>query len=268
MSKRPSRIVSIAALTVITLFAPPLFRIAVDGDVWARDWRSASLTPAGFAPQPGAHAPAVVQAYAASVVGWRGAVADHCWIAVKAAGADHYRRYEVIGYRLGRTGSALVESDTAAPDQKWYGSQPRLLQDIRGADAEKIIAALPAAVASYPYAKTYRMWPGPNSNTFIAHVAREIPALRLALPGTAIGKDYTGFSVLTSAPSGTGFQISLGGLFGVTLAGKEGLEVNILGLVVGANPMALAITLPGFGRIPSRSNWTHGQDNDLDRTAQ
>jgi hypothetical protein len=131
-----------------------------------------------------------------------------------------------------------------------------LLQDIRGPEAEAVIAALPAAVASYPYPTTYQVWPGPNSNTFIAHIGREIPGLRLALPGNAIGKDFTGWNLVASAPSGTGFQISLAGIVGVMLAGKEGLEVNVLGLVFGANPLNLAITLPSVGRLPASDDWT------------
>ena len=244
------------ALVIATLLAGLLLRIVFDTGAQAKDWRTASSEPAGWAPAPDAYAPALVQAYCAPAFSWRGAFSVHCWIAAKPSGASQYRRYEVIGYRLRRTGSAVIETDTATPDREWYGSRPKLLQDIRGAEAEKIIATLPAAVASYPYPSEYRVWPGPNSNTFIAHVAREVPELRLALPGNAIGKDYVRGKVLAPAPSGTGFQISVAGLFGVLLAEEEGFEVNILGLVIGAHPMNLAITIPGVGRIPFKSDWT------------
>ena len=261
MLKLLTLLMSGLALVITTLLAGSLLRIAFDSGVQARDWRTASSEPVRWAPAPDAYAPAVVQAYAAPAVSWRGAFADHSWIAVKPAGASHYRRYEVIGYRLRRTGSALVETEKTTPDRAWYGAPPKLLQDIRGAEAEKIIAALPAVVAAYPNARTYRVWPGPNSNTFIAYLAREIPELRLALPGKAIGKDYMGWKVLAPAPSGTGFQFSIAGLFGVLLAQEEGSEVNILGLVIGADPMHLAITIPGVGRIPSQSDWTTGERN-------
>jgi hypothetical protein len=64
-------------------------------------------------------------------------------------------------------------TDTRAADAEWYGAAPSVLADARGPRAEAIIARLPAAVASYPHAKSYAMWPGPNSNTFTAHLARE-----------------------------------------------------------------------------------------------
>lgn len=244
---------AIAALAMATV---PLLRVALDSDVQAQDWRTASRAPAGWAPAPEDFAPAIVQAYCAQAVRWRGSFGDHCWIAAKPAGAIQYRRYEVIGFRLRRLGTSVIISDTTTPDRRWYGAFPKLVQDLRGAQAETVIAALPDAVAAYPNAQTYRVWPGPNSNTFIAFVARKIPEFELALPGKALGKDYLGWNVLASAPSGTGFQFSLGGLFGVLLAQKEGLEISILGLVVGINPFSPSVTIPGAGRIPFQADWT------------
>jgi len=106
------------------------------------------------------------------------------------------------------------------------------------------------AVESYPYRDVYRTWPGPNSNTFVAHVARSVPDLRLELPPTAIGKDFLPNGDLAGrAPSGTGFQLSLYGVFGVLLALHEGVELNLLGLSFGVDVGAPAIKLPGLGRI-------------------
>src|SRR6185295_19235111 len=97
-------------------------------------------------------------------------------------------------------------------------------------------AKLPAAAASYPYAQTYSAWPGPNSNTFVAHLGRQIPELRLDLPSTAIGKDYLpDGAVFARTPSGTGYQVSLSGLLGVLVGQDEGLELNLLGLVTGVD---------------------------------
>ena len=59
-----------------------------------------------------------------------------------------------------------------------------------------------------------------------------LPELKLDLPPTAIGKDYLGSSLIKKAPSGTGFQFSLGGLLGVLASWEVGLEVNIFGLVL------------------------------------
>ena len=107
-------------------------------------------------------------------------------------------------------------------------------------------------MAAYPHNTSggYRVWPGPNSNSFVAHVLRAIPEAGIALPPTAIGKDFRdGARVFGLTPSRTGLQLSLAGLLGITLAWVEGVEINILGLVAGFDLRRPAIKIPGFGRI-------------------
>ena len=108
-----------------------------------------------------------------------------------------------------------------------------------------------AAALSYPYRTQYRAWPGPNSNSFTAWVGRAVPELRLDLPPTAVGNDYLGpLSFVARAPSGTGYQFSFFGRFGLLAAREEGLEINLLGLNFGIDPLAPALRLPGVGSVP------------------
>ena len=145
-------------------------------------------------------------------------------------------------------------SEPDFPDRYWYGNQPELLVDFRGAQAEQLLPKVLAAVKSYPYPDSYKTWPGPNSNTFTAHIGRSVPELGLVLPVTAIGKDYVPLSqVFTRAPSGTGYQVSLLGLLGGLVGLEEGIEVNVLGLVVGLDFTPPAIKLPGIGNFPPRN---------------
>ena len=74
-----------------------------------------------------------------------------------------------------------------------------------------------------------------------------VPELAMDLPATAIGKDYLGNALVSSAPSGSGFQLSLGGLLGIAASGVDGLELNLLGLNFGISPSG--IKLPLIGRI-------------------
>ena len=221
---------------------------AVAGRVTAQDWRTASQEPVGLAPEPAAHREAVVQVYAARVIGWRGVFGVHTWIAVKSAAAREYTVYEIIGWRLRWQDTALAIRHRA-PDARWFGAEPELIAEKRGPAAAELIPRIDAAARAYPWAGEYVMWPGPNSNTFTAWVLRAVPELGADLPPTAIGKDYRGAKLVGSAPSGRGFQFSLFGLAGITASGVEGLEVNLLGLTFGVNPFDPALKLPLVGRI-------------------
>jgi len=212
------------------------------------DWRTASREPVGLAPDPAAHPEAVIQVYAARTVGWRGVFGVHSWVAVKPARASEYTVYEVIGWKL-RWDDTAVSIRSREPDGRWFGNEPELLADKRGAAADALIARIDEAAKSYPYAAEYSAWPGPNSNTFTAWITREVPELRVDLPPTAIGKDYLGSSVIASAPSGSGGQFSVAGVLGVTLSSVEGLELNLLGLTFGLDPWPPAIKLPMLGRL-------------------
>ena len=107
-----------------------------------------------------------------------------------------------------------------------------------------------AAVARYPYARTYTIWPGPNSNTFTAEIGRQVPELRLELPPIAIGKDYLpGGAVVGWTPSRTGVQLSLFGMLGLALGLEEGVELNLLGFVLGVDFNDFALKLPGLGTL-------------------
>jgi Protein of unknown function (DUF3750) len=246
-----ARIAAWLLLFVTLLLAGPLLTLALGRVPLHGDWRAASHRSTGLAPDPATYREAVVQVYASRTFGWRGAFAVHCWLAAKSRDARSYTRYEVIGWYARDGGSSVSVSDSGAPDGEWYGAAPALLRDLRGADAEKVIAELPAAIAGYPFATTYRAWPGPNSNTFLAHLGREIPALELTLPSNAIGKDYLPVGqILSRTPSGTGFQLSLSGVFGVSVGLDEGLELNVLGLVVGFDLRHPALKVPGIGRVP------------------
>jgi hypothetical protein len=159
-------------------------------------------------------------------------------------------RYAIMSrrWRLRRTGSAVTIANRPA-DARWFGSKPKLIAQRRGADVDELIVRIDRAVAAYPYAGTYRVWPGPNSNTFIAYLLRALPELRADLPATAIGKDYLGTELVATAPSGTGMQFNVFGVLGALAAVEEGLELNVLGLTFGIDPLDAALKLPVAGEL-------------------
>ena len=237
---------ALLSLTLTVVTAMSFFSVIKNG--FSQDWRTASRASAGLAPDSATTPEAVVQVYAARAVRWRGYFGVHTWISAKRENAERYTVYEVIGFRLYSGGSAVVVHNRP-PDGRWFGAEPELLRELRGPGVEQIIDRIEKAVDDYPYAQSYVIWPGPNSNTFVAFIARQIPELALDLPPTAIGKDYLGPNVVARAASGTGYQFSLFGLLGLTLAKEEGLEVNLLGLTFGIDAAEPAVKLPFVGRL-------------------
>ncbi len=234
---------------ILSLLAGPIYVAAFGPINYNSDWRTASRESMGIAPNPVSLEEAIVQVYSARAFNWRGVFGVHMWISTKTKGATEYETHQVLGWQKYR-GLPVVVSKADQPDRSWYGHTPDVVAEFRGAQAEKLIPQILKAVESYPYPDTYRVWPGPNSNTFIAWIARHVPELRLQLPATAIGKDYlTNGDLIADAPSGSGKQVALFGVLGATLAKEEGLEMNILGLSFGVDWNDRALILPGVDRI-------------------
>ena len=236
-------------LLMIIMLIGPLLALAGGTVRLGQDWRTADRSSAGIVPPPADTPEAIVSVWAARTFNWRGLFAVHTWIATKPADAPHYTVHQVIGWR-GRGGGNVVVSAPDDPDRAWYGQPPRLVKELRGPGAASAIPRIIEAVNAYPYTHYYRLWPGPNSNTFTSFVVRRVPELSIELPVTAIGKDYLeGGRLFAAAPGGPGFQVSLFGLIGVLAGVEEGIEINVLGLVFGIDPLGPAIKLPAIGRI-------------------
>jgi hypothetical protein len=154
------------------------------------EWYTASRASAGIAPDPLFTREAVLQIYGADTWGWRGWFAIHTWIVVKRTDEEFYTLYDVVGWRgiHGQQGVLLIQQDV--PDRYWYGARPRLLLSRQGAEVDALIDAVDQAARAYPWKHAYKAFPGPNSNTFTAWVARQVPDLELDLPWSAIGSGY------------------------------------------------------------------------------
>lgn len=234
---------------LLLLLAGPLLMLLHPSIELDADWHTAARHSAGIAPLAEQHDEAIVQVYAARAFNWRAAFAVHSWIATKGKGEKEYTVHQVLGWNRWYD-KPVVESEYDLPDRYWYAQKPELLTDIRGAEATALIPQIKAAARTYPYQEEYQIWPGPNSNTFIAHIGRQVPGLNMNLPPTAIGKDYlNNGSFISTTPSGNGLQLSLYGALGVLISAAEGIEFNLLGLSFGFNPLSFSLRLPGIGTI-------------------
>lgn len=244
-------------LLTLLLLLGPLAVLAFGKLDLQTHWRDASLASSHQAPTPAEHPGALIQVWAARAFNWRGAFAVHTWIATKRADADHYTVYQVIGWKLHSGQSVITISDRGPADFLWFNARPALLIEHSGAAAEPMIDQVERAVAEYPYAYEYGVWPGPNSNSFTAFVARRVPGLGVDLPPTAIGKDYLGNGDWYGPmPSGTGWQLSAGGLVGIGVAWEEGIELQLFGLAIGIDFNDVALRLPGLGRVELLGWWS------------
>jgi len=235
-------------LTFLLLFLLPLLLHAAWWTLQDRpaSWGRARWESAGMLQPPAEHPGALVRVFAARTGGLKGIVAHHSWVVVKEQGAQRYTRYDVVGW--GRP----VRIDGWAADAFWYSNRPELVAQFDDEAADALIPRIRAAVEAYAWSDhgTYKPWPGPNSNTFVAHILRAIPEAGVALPPTALGKDYRDSGLFAGfAPSRTGLQVSVFGLLGLTAAWVEGIEVNVLGLVAGFDLRRPALKVPGFGRL-------------------
>jgi len=241
-----------ALILVLVLLVGPVGVLAFGGLDLSTHWSEATTATGGLAPAPQEEPGVLVQVYGARAYNWRGAFGIHAWIATKRPDADHYVVYQVIGWNLYRGRSTVTVSRVEQPDFSSFNARPELLEEHRDSGVDTMIDRIETAVSTYPYPNNYRVWPGPNSNSFTAYVARQVPELGLDLPPTAIGKDYLAYGkLLDRTPSGSGWQISLFGLLGLGLAWEEGIELNVLGLSAGIDLDDFALRLPGVGRIPS-----------------
>jgi hypothetical protein len=210
------------------------------------DWRAADRSSAQLLPPPERMPAAVVRVFSARTVSWRGIIATHSWIVIKDQGATKYERFDYTAWGL------PIWKDRFVPDGRWFGSAPEVIFAADGAAAARMIPKIRAFIRNYRYSRPgdYRIWPGPNSNTFVAAIMQAVPGMRASLPPTAIGKDfpYDG-RWFGRTPSKTGFRINLGGYAGITVGWYEGLELNLLGAVAGLDIRRPALKLAGLGRI-------------------
>jgi len=227
-----------------------LFPLAIHAALYAtRDrpvsYRDADWSSVGMLPLASADQEARLLILTGRTGRWKGIFSVHSWVVFKPEGATSWSRYDVVGW------GQPVRMNGWAPDSRWFGDTPRVLADVRGAQATALIPKVKAAIVDYRYGNfgDYRIWPGPNSNTFVATVLRAVPELGITLPPNAVGKDFRPLPYAGPTDSGTGIEASLWGLLGVKTGWIEGVELNVLGLVAGLDIRHPAVKLPGFGRL-------------------
>ena len=209
-------------------------------------WRSADWSSTGLLPSPTDKDEAAIYILSARTGGFKGAFAVHSWIVLKEAGSNRYERYDKVGW------GTPIRRDAYAADAAWYSNRPWIVASLTGERAAAAIPDLRRSIDAYPYARRgdYRIWPGPNSNSFVAHVMRETPAIDAVLPPNAVGRDYPSMGRWISVdPGGQDVHLSLAGLAGVSIGVRSGIELHLLGQTAGLDLRQPALKIPAVGRV-------------------
>lgn len=235
-------------LAVFVIYLLPTFASAGWWAIQERPgrWSEARWSSAHLLPKPSESEDAAIYIFSAATGGMKGAVASHAWIVTKEKGADSYMRYDKVGW-----GQPIRRNHRPA-DAYWYSNTPHLVTSVTGVKAELLIPKVEGAIAAYPYAQPggYRIFPGPNSNTFVAHVLRTVPELGAVLPPHAVGRDYLPDGEFLHLDSdGRDVHMTLRGLLGISAGVRSGLELHFLGLVAGLDLANPGIKIPALGRI-------------------
>ncbi len=210
-----------------------------------QSWRTADWSSSGVLSAERKKSGPAIYIMAARTGGLKGAFSVHSWIVVRKRSGG-FDRYDKVGW------GPPVRKNAYPADGRWYSNRPDIVHAVRGPAAEELILRVEAAIRSYPHSARgdYRIWPGPNSNSFVAHVLRSVPELGANMPPNAVGRDFVpGLASFAWSPEGAGFHASLGGLVGFAAGARSGLELHFLGLVAGLDIVKPALKIPGFGRI-------------------
>lgn len=128
--------------------------------------------------------------------------AVHTWFVVEYAG--NVDRYEVWA-TLGRYGDKTVYKNAIEPTAGFRTSffdsleNPKkvgvstLLGSTQGESQERagqMYRCIVDSLHTYPALHTYRMWPGPNSNTYTQWILNQFPDFLCTLEWNAVGKNY------------------------------------------------------------------------------
>jgi hypothetical protein len=242
------RILKLAATFILIVFLVPMAGAAAWWSSIDRpsSWRSADWSATGILPDASAAEDAAIYVLSARTGGFKGAFAVHSWLVLKQAGGNRYARYDKVGW------GSPIRRDSYAADAAWYSNTPWIVASVTGKRAEALLPEIEAAIAAYPHAARgdYRIWPGPNSNSFVAHVLREVPEIGAVLPPNAVGRNYlSGGGWFAIDPDGLDMHVSLAGLAGLSVGLRSGIEVNLFGQTAGIDIIRPALKLPAVGRV-------------------
>ena len=179
-------------------------------------------------------------------------LAHHAWFDIKQGTEGDWVRVEVM------SSAAFLRRDVVRVDaigpasaraaERWGDRAVHLHQVVRGEEARRIGEELVRLARGYADAAVYNGWPGPNSNTFVERLGRQVDGLRFQLHHDAVGKDCEWLLRVGLTASGTGVELETP-LLGLQVGLEEGIELHLLQLTFGVDLWPPALELPFLPRL-------------------
>lgn len=180
---------------------------------------------------------------------WFTRFAHHAWIDVKRGSEEAWLRVEVRGRGRGVLARPIKPKD--ARNDSWFGGRPVHLHELYTGEKARVIAEQIETVAlaeKQRYIDDYLIWPGPNSNTFVAEMAEALPDLAFLFDANAVGKDW-GWIDAGRTSSKTGVRLDTP-ILGAAVGLREGVELHVFGLTLGVRLWPPSLALPFLPTIP------------------
>ncbi|MGJ8658009.1 MAG: DUF3750 domain-containing protein [Akkermansiaceae bacterium] len=171
--------------------------------------------------------------------------ATHTFLDYRESVDSPWYRVEVFNPKSGVVNKKI--SNTAVHAKKRWDERVRILSQSDGKSNPHFARDIRAFAASYDDS-VYRSYPGPNSNTFMEKMIREVDGVSAILDHNAIGKELGFYAGKTAGGTGVKLQTSV---LGIALGLKEGVEVSALGLSAGVSVYPLSVRIPFLPKIPT-----------------
>ncbi|MBK8101527.1 MAG: DUF3750 domain-containing protein [Planctomycetes bacterium] len=177
---------------------------------------------------------------------WFTRFAEHAWVDVKSGSAWHRVEWNA---HLDEVWVAAIDARVAMLDERW--DRGVAVHAVHCGDAAALLgAAILQTARGYPDVLGYQAWPGPNSNSFVVWLSRQVPGFSLQLPPNAVGKDFTPWLRIGGTTTGTGVAIDTA-VLGAQVGLAEGVELHLLGLTAGVGLWPPQLKLPFLPAIPA-----------------
>ncbi len=171
--------------------------------------------------------------------------ATHTFVDYREGVGGRWYRVEITHPKSGVVNKEISFADLHTRER--WGERVRVLSHSDGSGNPNLASDIRAFATHYDDS-VYRSYPGPNSNTFVEKMLRDVEGVSAILDHNAIGKENGFYAGKTAGGTGLKLQTPIVGL---AIGLKEGIEVSALGLSAGVSIYPISVRIPFLPKIPT-----------------